>query len=94
ICLKQKELHPMPVPEQIVVLLALTSGLFDAIPINKMEEAELVLQNMDTELPAEIQKRLVSDKELSSSDRDAILSAAGNLLSPFQEKSESDQDKQ
>jgi len=31
---------------------------------------------------------------LSSSDHDAILSAAGNLLSPFQEKSEPDQDKQ
>jgi F-type H+-transporting ATPase subunit alpha len=94
ICLKQKELQPMPVPEQIVVLLALTSGLFDTIPINKMEEAELALQKMNTELPAEILKRLVSDKELSSSDHDAILSAAGNLLSPFQEKPEPDQDKQ
>jgi len=93
ICLKQKELQPMPVPEQIVVLLALTSGLFDAIPIDKMEEAELALQKINTELPAEIQKRLVSDKELSSSDHDAILSAAGNLLSPFQEKPEPDQDR-
>ena len=83
----------MPVPNQIVVLLALISGLFDAIPISKMEEAELVLQKMDTELPLEIRKRIVSDKELSSADHEAILSAAGNLLSPFQEKPETDQDK-
>jgi len=94
ICLKQKELQPMPVPEQIVVLLALTSGLFDTVPINKMEEAELALQKMNTELPAEILKRLLSDKELNTSDREAILSIAGNLLTPFQEKSEPDQNKQ
>jgi len=93
VCLKQQELRPMPVPNQIVVLLALISGLFDAIPISKMEEAELVLQKMDTELPLEIRKRIVSDKELSSADHEAILSAAGNLLSPFQEKPETDQDK-
>jgi F-type H+-transporting ATPase subunit alpha len=84
----------MPVPEQIVVLLALTSGLFDTIPINKMEEAELVLQKMNTELPPEIVKRLLSDKEMNSSDREAILSIAGNLLTPFQEKPEPDKNKQ
>ncbi len=94
ICLKQHELQPMPVPEQIVVLLALTSGLFDTIPINKMEEAELALKKMNTELPPEIVKRLLSDKEMNSSDREAILSIAGNLLTPFQEKPEPDKNKQ
>ena len=84
----------MPVPEQIMVLLALTSGLFDSIPIDKMEEAELAFQKMNTELPPEILKGLLSDKEMSSSDHEAILSVAGNLLSPFQEKPEPDQDKQ
>ena len=91
ICLKQHELQPMPVPAQIMELLALTSGLFDTIPINKIEEAELALQN--TELPAEIVKRLFSDKELSSSDREAILSIASNLLTPFQEKPDPVQNK-
>jgi F-type H+-transporting ATPase subunit alpha len=93
ICLKQQELQPIPVPNQIIVLLALISGLFDAIPINKMEEAELALLKMNSELPPEILKRLVSDKELSSSDREAILSAAVNLLSPYQGKPQPDQDK-
>lgn len=91
ICFKQQELQPMSVPEQIVVLLALTDGLFDTIPINKMQEAEVALQKMNTELPAEIVKRLFSDKELSSPDREAILNIAGNILVPFQEKSEADQ---
>jgi F-type H+-transporting ATPase subunit alpha len=89
-CFKQQELQPMSVPEQIVILLALTSGLFDTIPIDKLKEAEAVLQKMDPELPAEMQKRLFSDKELSNSDRETILKMAGNILEPFQEKPETD----
>lgn len=56
-----------------------------------MEEADFALQKMDTELPLEIQKPIVSVKEWSSADHDAILNAAGNQLSPFQEKPEPDQ---
>jgi len=91
LCFKQQELQPMSVPEQIVILLALTSGLFDTIPVAKMKEAEHAIQEMDAELPAELLKRLFSDKELSSSDRDTILKMAENILEPFQEKPETDQ---
>jgi F-type H+-transporting ATPase subunit alpha len=90
-CFKQQELQPMSVPEQIVILLALTSGLFDTIPIDKMKEAEVALQKMNAELPTEMLKRLVSDKELSSSDRETILKMAGKILEPFQEKPETEQ---
>ena len=93
ICLKQHELQPMPVPEQIVILLALTGGLFDSIPINKMQDAEAALQKLNTELPGEILKRLFSDKELNNSDREAILKIAGNTLAPFQDKPDPDQNK-
>ena len=84
----------MPVPDQIVVLLALINGFFDTIPINKMQEAEDALQKINTELSAEILKRLVSDKEMSSQDREVILSIANNLLTPFQEIPEPIQNKQ
>jgi len=94
ICLKQQELQPMPVPDQIVVLLALINGSFDTIPINKMQEAEDALQKIDTELGAEILKRLVSDKEMSSQDREVILNIASNLLTPFQEIPEPIENKQ
>ncbi len=81
----------MSVPEQIVILLALTSGLFDTIPIDKMTEAEVALQKMNSELPAELLKRFFSDKELSNPDRETILNMAGKILEPFQEKPETDQ---
>jgi F-type H+-transporting ATPase subunit alpha len=91
ICLKQQELQPLPVPKQIMVLLALISGIFDTIPIDKMQEAEVALQNID--IPTEIVKRLFSDKELSNPDREAILKIAGNMLVPFQDKPEPDENK-
>jgi F-type H+-transporting ATPase subunit alpha len=91
ICFKQQELQPMSVPEQIVVLLVLTDGLFDAVPIIKMQEAELALRKMNAELPADIVKRLFSDNELNESDREAILKIAENTLVPFQEKPETEQ---
>jgi hypothetical protein len=59
-----------------------------------MLEAEVALQKMNTEIPAEILKRLFSDKELNSSDRESILSIAGKLLTPFQSTPEPDQNKQ
>ncbi len=91
LCFKQQELQPISVPEQIVVLLALTGELFDTVPIIKMQEAELVLQNISAELPTDLVKRLFSAKELQDADREAILKLAKNALLPFQSTSETDQ---
>ena len=86
--LKQNELMPMPVPEQIVVLLALTNGFFDTIPIDKMHDAEAALLKSTAELPSEIIKRLFTDKELSKPDSEAILTLARNTLDKYQDKPE------
>ncbi len=90
-CLKQQELKPMSVAEQIVVLLALTAKLFDTVPINKMNDAEAALLKSSADLPAEILKRLFSNAKLSDPDRAAILKSATNTLLPFQDKVETDQ---
>ena len=39
-CLKQPEFAPVPVAAQIAMLLALTAGLFDAVPLERMTAAE------------------------------------------------------
>lgn len=86
--LKQPELKPMSVPEQIMILLALTSGLFDTIPLDKIREAEVSLLESSKDLPEEILDRLFSDKKLSDDDRQSILEIADEKLSSFQEKPE------
>ncbi len=81
--LKQPELRPRSVPEQIVVLLALTEGLFDNIPIDAMHDAEAALLKSCAELPAEMLTRLYADSGFDSSDRETILGIARDILAQF-----------
>jgi F-type H+-transporting ATPase subunit alpha len=91
ICFKQQDLQPISVTDQILILFALTNGLFDTIPIDKMKEAEFAMQKMKAELSAEMIKRLVSDKELSNSDQETILNMARSILESFQKKPDTDE---
>ncbi len=90
-CLKQQELLPMSVPQQMFVLLSLIKGLFDYIPLDKMKDAESALLKSCAELPDDIVKGLLSDKALNDSDIGAILKIAGNALAAYQDKPESNQ---
>ncbi|MEO6685108.1 MAG: alternate F1F0 ATPase, F1 subunit alpha [Dyadobacter sp.] len=90
-CLKQNELHPLTVSEQIVVLLALTNGLFDTISIDKTEQGEAAILNSMGNFPDTLLKCLYSDKPLSDADRGSILKIAGEILDPFQDKPKPDQ---
>jgi len=78
----------MTVPEQIVILLALSGGLFDVVPVNRVQEAEAALQKIITELPKEVLNRLLSDNDLSDADRETILKIAGDTITPFKDKPE------
>jgi len=82
-CLKQSELQPVSMVEQICVLLALTSDLFDPVPIEKMIEAQQALQKATEQIPPIVVERLTSADKLSDSDRDSILEVARQALTPF-----------
>jgi F-type H+-transporting ATPase subunit alpha len=82
--LKQPELEPASVSEQIVILVALTGGLLDSVPIGKMREAEQALRKSVADIPAEVQQRFSSKDRLSDDDRKAILQVVGKAIEPFQ----------
>ena len=44
--LKQSELEPASVAEQIVILMALTGGLLDSVPLDKVRDAEQALRKV------------------------------------------------
>ena len=81
--LKQPELEPASVPEQLVILVALTGGLLDEVPIGKMREAEQALRKAVADIPAEVRQRFSSDDRLSDDDRKAILQVVGKAIAPF-----------
>lgn len=90
-CLKQEELLQMSVPNQLIILLALTNGLLDTIPVEKIQDAEDALLKSSSDFPADLQKRLYADKPLSDDDKKAILKMADSILAPFRDKPKPDE---
>jgi F-type H+-transporting ATPase subunit alpha len=70
--------------EQIIMLLALTAGLFDTLPVDKVNDAERALQKATTDIPADVAGRLTSSDKFSDDDRKAILEIAQRALAPLQ----------
>jgi F-type H+-transporting ATPase subunit alpha len=83
-CLKQPESQPVSMAAQIVVLLALTAGLFDPVPLEKIVAAEAALQKAAAGVSAEIAGRFTTAEKLSDEDRKAVLDLAVQALASFQ----------
>jgi F-type H+-transporting ATPase subunit alpha len=83
-CLKQTEFAPVSVVEQISVLLALTEGLFDSVPLDQMREAEQALCLASKQIASEVRERFVSNEKLNDADREAVLKIARQSLAAFQ----------
>jgi F-type H+-transporting ATPase subunit alpha len=81
-CLKQPESQSLSLSEQIVILLALAAGLFDRVPLDKMQDAELALRAATVQLPTALADRFATVK-LNDADRKSILTLAAQSLAPF-----------
>jgi F-type H+/Na+-transporting ATPase subunit alpha len=71
------------VPEQIVLLVALTGGLLDGVPLDKVRDAEQALKKAALDVPAGIRDRFRSNEKLSDEDRQAILQVGGRAVAQF-----------
>jgi F-type H+-transporting ATPase subunit alpha len=87
-CLKQPELAPVPVPDQIAILLALAAKLFDPIPLDGMKAAEAAVRAAVAKIPPAICTRLVGPGKLSEGNRGSIVEIARQALLPLQPKAE------
>jgi F-type H+-transporting ATPase subunit alpha len=83
-CLKQAQSQPVSMTSQIVVLLALSAGLFDAVALEKVKEAEAALAQAAVKMDKEMASRLTSADKLSDDDHKSLLILATGTLSPFQ----------
>jgi F-type H+-transporting ATPase subunit alpha len=82
-CLRQNEFQPVPFIEQLAVLLALTSGLFDAVPLERMTEAEVAVRAIATALPDDVRERIITGAKLSAADHDTVVEKSRATLHPF-----------
>ncbi len=81
--LKQSQYAPIPVAEQIAILLSATNGVFDALPLDRIGDAEQALRDGFGEKLPEVGKRIEAGKKLSDDDREAILRFARELSDLF-----------
>jgi F-type H+/Na+-transporting ATPase subunit alpha len=82
-CLMQAEFAPVSVAGQVAILLALTSKLFDEVPLDRMRDAERAVQDAAEEIPPEVVARLETTLHLSDDDRNQIIELARRGLAPF-----------
>lgn len=78
--LKQPESSPVPVTAQIMLLLALTAGVFDDIPEDRMEMAEAAVRDAAARLPAAMTMRMLGGEKLTVEDRATILDLAKTTI--------------
>jgi F-type H+-transporting ATPase subunit alpha len=84
--LKQPQYQPLSVPEQMVSLVAVTSGVFDDIPPEKIAPAERSVQRAMTEQLPELCERIVSQEKLSEDDVRQIREMAEQVVAHWSEK--------
>jgi len=82
--LKQAQFSPLTAAEQVIVLHAVNSGLFDAVGENRIPEAERKVREAITHLP-ELIRKIDQGKRLSKEDLAAMRSKAGKVLERFRD---------
>jgi F-type H+-transporting ATPase subunit alpha len=87
-CLQQPELSRVSVAAQIALLIALTSGHFDNVPLDQMKNAEQAVREASASLPPEISNRFQTAEKMTDADHKTILAIVTQALSPFQPKAQ------
>lgn len=79
--LKQPQYEPMPVPEQIAVLLAASSGIFDTLSPTAIAVGEQAIRRAVKEAFADLSDRLQRGARLNNEEQQALLQTAQDAVS-------------
>jgi F-type H+/Na+-transporting ATPase subunit alpha len=83
--LKQPQYEPLRVAEQIAVLLAVTAGLFDDLPLDEIGPASLRLRQEVLEKETAVCRRIERGEQLSDADRETLLKRSQSVLTGWLE---------
>lgn len=82
--LKQDQYQPLSLPDQVTVLLAATSGAFDAVPLDRLKAAQVsVLHAVHQDIP-EVLKRVRETGQLTDEDKAAMLHVVQSAVNNVQ----------
>lgn len=80
---KQPESNPVPVPQQVMLLLSLKNRLLDKVPLANMKAAESALRKAASKLPEEVRNAIFEGQKLSEEHQQALIQVCKNSLAPF-----------
>jgi F-type H+-transporting ATPase subunit alpha len=86
--LKQPQYKPIPVEEQVAAMLAVTTGTFDAVPVEDIRAAEASLRKNIAENQGGFCTRVRDGKKLDETDRETIVQVAKDTAALFMKESE------
>ncbi len=78
--LKQPQYKPLPVSEQIAVLVAVSKGAFDDLPPERIADAEKGIRSAVTNQLPELCERIERGEDLGDNDLEELLGAAKGAL--------------
>lgn len=85
--LKQSQYDPVPVPEQIAVMLAVTEGLFDSFSLERIPELKQRVRRVIRDRFTDISRAILDGEPLSGEQRERLVSAMQEeLISPESEE--------
>jgi F-type H+-transporting ATPase subunit alpha len=83
--LKQPTYHPIPVPEQIGILLAMTNGLFDELALDRVEKAKENIRQAVREQLDDQAEKILQGKELEDEERRHIVKTCREAVKDLME---------
>ena len=78
--LKQPQYQPIPVTDQLAVLVATTQGLFDPVPLERISEAEDLVRTCMASQPAGFRDQIEAGSEPAKADLGVFLAALRDTL--------------
>jgi F-type H+-transporting ATPase subunit alpha len=86
--LKQRQAEPITAPEQVVVLLTLTEGLLDKVPVDQIQPVTDEVRAAVRRELGDICDKIESGEKLSEDDRNALLKVAAETVARSSEEVE------
>jgi F-type H+-transporting ATPase subunit alpha len=83
VCLEQPQFQAVPVLEQIALLQALTAGLLDAIPLERIGAASQALGTAVRTLPSALHERYIASDKPTPADQATLTRVVAEALVPF-----------
>jgi len=84
--LKQPQFQPLHFADQVMSIFAGTQGYFDAVPVNKVAEAERELLRFMREEKSEVRNAIISSKNISGDTEKLLRAALDEFRTRFAQK--------